>query len=64
MVTAPPIEIQMLRYQLFPRSVGLSDELQRRFFSHAGTPAPLGPGKARRPSEAWKAAKISKADKA
>ena len=45
-------------------AVGLSDELQRRFFSHAGTPAPLGPGKARRPSEAWKAAKISKADKA
>ncbi len=45
-------------------AVGLSDELQRRFFSHAGTPAPLGHGTVRRPSEAWKAAQISKADKA
>ncbi|MDB4937727.1 MAG: hypothetical protein JWP87_4699 [Labilithrix sp.] len=34
---------------------GLSDELQRRFFSHAGTPAPLGHGTVRRPSEAMKA---------
>jgi len=43
-------------------AVALSDELQRRFFSHAGTPAPLGQGTMRRPSEAWKAAQIAKAD--
>jgi uncharacterized alpha-E superfamily protein len=35
---------------------GLSDELQRRFFSHAGTPAPLGQGTVKRPSEVLKAA--------
>jgi uncharacterized circularly permuted ATP-grasp superfamily protein/uncharacterized alpha-E superfamily protein len=45
-------------------AIGLSDELQRRFFSHAGTPAPLGHASARRPSEAWKAARDKKADKA
>lgn len=44
-------------------AVGLSDELQRRFFSHAGTPAPLGQGTVRRPSEAWKAARAFKIDK-
>jgi uncharacterized alpha-E superfamily protein len=44
-------------------AVGLSDELQRRFFSHAGTPAPLGRGTVRRPSEAWKAGRTSKAEK-
>jgi uncharacterized circularly permuted ATP-grasp superfamily protein/uncharacterized alpha-E superfamily protein len=38
---------------------GLSDELQRRFFSHAGTPAPLGQGSVMRPSEALRAAAIT-----
>jgi uncharacterized circularly permuted ATP-grasp superfamily protein/uncharacterized alpha-E superfamily protein len=38
---------------------GLSDELQRRFFSHAGTPAPLGQGTVKRPSEAVKSASVA-----
>ena len=37
----------------------LNDELQRRFFSHAGTPAPFGRNAVMRPSEPMRAARVT-----
>jgi uncharacterized circularly permuted ATP-grasp superfamily protein/uncharacterized alpha-E superfamily protein len=53
------VELGQLLGRAEQTSFGLSDELQRRFFSHAGTPAPLGQGSLKRPSTPIAAAKAS-----
>jgi uncharacterized alpha-E superfamily protein len=50
-------ELEALLRRAEQAAGGLSDDLQRRFFSHAGTPAPLGHGTLKRHSDGLRAAK-------